>query len=1082
MVLPLSAMGHGPMSAIQEMHSALLRVLLDDSSAEAWWPQDGTNDELKPMSTEAEHEAIISRRKKKRTDTPRPRPEHPWIRTARRYQQLTLEAVSRYQERKADDDETDSETEEHPPIQQDSATLDGISNELKRGIEHDVRTRRWVSILEEALASNTNLNNIQDALQSCAKITVAPAAKVWFKARASRSPTAEMRATIAELVRRARIIRASAWQSDEATQEEKQQQLSFNAAQFWRTKPNVWRGYDAYDNQQEGPQILEIKNEIPMEIESKNASIGKNNTTDDGWWTTGSEYIGRKVRRSVYDEMGEIVSYSDGIVTGWLPADFSDYLDLNNEPAALYHIRLDSGELAGDCEDLELAEILASLITLESTSKKKHEPIKVRIKLPPELRRGTTSKNSETTGGTSSKNKGGRKRKSLPTPELSPPLENINENEELQFPRDKLAEALRVESVARRTLLSCTRSANCSDKPEAWVVYMMPRPPSDAVGSETWMLLVISVIARLLEFERDVSENATINRNFKLAQAIEWLGDGLPYGALTPSERIGLIVALCDAFSTTNIVAQNVEAAQEQRRLDENDWEKEDKELRKKATQEERRIGNEIKHRLATEIHERRLRRLRSNSEGDDDDLENREKKIERPVIKKPRRATTAAPISTALDQLLDIRAPVLVLNRNPKQKGSKAYNLYENYKKATTIDEIIQLGGRRGDIFNDLNRGYCKLLKSEHEDIYMQAKATQPPRGPGKPPSSQQKPRTKPAARKPAARKPAAAPAATPPTIPIPPTISASGDEDSPKPDDNKPILSLPQLPRHRLNAEKAHVRAIDACGGGNVEFIDTLEELESHESPQESNALRPKRERGLRALTLATEARDIFALGIAIEYAKRPDVMLEICIEIEQNMNDELKTNNSKNIDEKEENDILSDTKINQASTKISSNKKLVIRQLVNANVALRENQIKANNHDRRCRRAAKRRHTIFPRIDPLGTDRHFHSYWLFPTDLDTERRIDTTNLIVWRRLRSESEEIAPDTRLGPHNSIEQISPESNPSAWSAYVGVENIRQLAQSLDDRGVRERELKNALYDILPLKTAFVDLSFLEDED
>lgn len=35
----------------------------------------------------------------------------------------------------------------------------------------------------------------------------------------------------------------------------------------------------------------------------------------------------------------------------------------------------------------------------------------------------------------------------------------------------------------------------------------------------------------------------------------------------------------------------------------------------------------------------------------------------------------------------------------NPKRAGTKSHNLYELYKKAKTVREMLSLGGRRADI-----------------------------------------------------------------------------------------------------------------------------------------------------------------------------------------------------------------------------------------------------------------------------------------------------------------------------------------------------------------------------------------------
>ena len=76
----------------------------------------------------------------------------------------------------------------------------------------------------------------------------------------------------------------------------------------------------------------------------------------DGWRVEGSEYLGRTVRRTVLDASGVVSSHSDGVIRGWLDASRSDYTDDNGKPAALWHVYLATGELAGDEIDLELHE------------------------------------------------------------------------------------------------------------------------------------------------------------------------------------------------------------------------------------------------------------------------------------------------------------------------------------------------------------------------------------------------------------------------------------------------------------------------------------------------------------------------------------------------------------------------------------------------------------------------------------------------------------------------------------------------------------------------------------------------------
>ena len=50
---------------------------------------------------------------------------------------------------------------------------------------------------------------------------------------------------------------------------------------------------------------------------------------------------------------------------------------------------------------------------------------------------------------------------------------------------------------------------------------------------------------------------------------------------------------------------------------------------------------------------------------------------------------------------------PIKFLQLNPKLAGSKSAKRYEAYKHAATLREMLGLGGRHGDITNDLSRGF---------------------------------------------------------------------------------------------------------------------------------------------------------------------------------------------------------------------------------------------------------------------------------------------------------------------------------------------------------------------------------------
>ena len=100
-------------------------------------------------------------------------------------------------------------------------------------------------------------------------------------------------------------------------------------------------------------------------ISDEQAADERRKAQMDGWTTVGSEYLGRTVRRTILDAAGRPVSCSDGIIRGWLDAATSDYVDSSGQPAALWHAYLSTGELAGDEIDLELYEVLESLVPVQ---------------------------------------------------------------------------------------------------------------------------------------------------------------------------------------------------------------------------------------------------------------------------------------------------------------------------------------------------------------------------------------------------------------------------------------------------------------------------------------------------------------------------------------------------------------------------------------------------------------------------------------------------------------------------------------------------------------------------------------------
>ena len=87
-------------------------------------------------------------------------------------------------------------------------------------------------------------------------------------------------------------------------------------------------------------------------------------------------------------------------------------------------------------------------------------------------------------------------------------------------------------------------------------------------------------------------------------------------------------------------------------------------------------------------------------------------------------------PTKEEVKEWIDSKAPVKLQQENPKERTSKSWIRYDNYKKATTFDEILQLGGVRGDIYNDMEKGFLKRLSAEEVSAARAATVTGGPDG----------------------------------------------------------------------------------------------------------------------------------------------------------------------------------------------------------------------------------------------------------------------------------------------------------------------------------------------------------------
>ena len=57
------------------------------------------------------------------------------------------------------------------------------------------------------------------------------------------------------------------------------------------------------------------------------------------------------------------------------------------------------------------------------------------------------------------------------------------------------------------------------------------------------------------------------------------------------------------------------------------------------------------------------------------------------------------------------VNAKIAVLQVNPKLKDTHSFDLYEKYKAAKTINELLTLGSRRADVQHDMGRGFLTPL-----------------------------------------------------------------------------------------------------------------------------------------------------------------------------------------------------------------------------------------------------------------------------------------------------------------------------------------------------------------------------------
>lgn len=86
-----------------------------------------------------------------------------------------------------------------------------------------------------------------------------------------------------------------------------------------------------------------------------------------------------------------------------------------------------------------------------------------------------------------------------------------------------------------------------------------------------------------------------------------------------------------------------------------------------------------------------------------------------------PRKRNDAKITARLVLKLIQVNAAVEFVDSNPKRPGTKSHDLFNKYRQASTVNEILQHGGRKADVSFDLARGYFKLtdptLRTEVEN-----------------------------------------------------------------------------------------------------------------------------------------------------------------------------------------------------------------------------------------------------------------------------------------------------------------------------------------------------------------------------
>jgi len=565
------------------------------------------------------------------------------------------------------------------------------------------------------------------------------------------------------------------------------------------------------------------------------------------------------------------------------------------------------------------------------------------------------------------------------------------------------------------------------------------------------------------------------------------LSEGYPYGGLGTRERVAVLKALCDAYASSYGCATLVDEASELRALRDAKAEADERERKRTIAEKEKETASMVREKLAAEMgcelppemEEKKPRKKSASRKTSDGG--------KRP---RPRPGAAPPPLSALLDHLINIDAPCSVDQRNPKLPGSRVHALYERYRSATTIKEMLRLGARRGDIFNDIARGYTSLTTPLHARQYSACRQM------GEDDAI-----------------PDFTTFCVDGSMPSPDDEVAAATTDlQPSSQNSSPRASPPAQvaapTRHRFRAEIAHARAVDACGGGDIEFVASIPALERKESEwglqSRTEALRDARRKCIVTLRDACKPGehgvDVELLKKALAEARSEDVLLEGLVPEEESDEpppppkgqDDPAPGWFRKCEPRKSSDKVDVYYYPPDGVQLRSRpdvrryfegkphmaqigdrtldpqvdfcfseepvpkvpevppKRWVCREVADACEALRDAEAKFDEIARRRAKVRDIRARALPRLEPLGYDRNKNAYWVFP-------RRDTLAM-----------ESVPKPRPASPLRIWVEDRSGQTPAWSFYEGTEVLKQLAASLDDRGVRERALKDALADHLPV--------------